>query len=632
MSSLSCPAAGWCVSIGNYDSDVTPSLPTEGMILVESSDGFRSVQAPLPADASTSDPFAYLSDVTCPEVGACVVLGTYTSTSSGIEAFVDTLSAGAWSASTLPLPADATGAASNLAFPHVSCASVGNCVAVGSYSATDGSTQSVLETAVAGSWSAQEAPVPDNAYSGTQENQLSDVSCPSTDSCVAVGTYAVSPTQSQGFAETLSGGIWSPTELPLPPDANTTPTAGGVGVGSTSFLGWAVSCPAVGECVVAGHYYSTGDETAPDGAEADLLDTLSDGTWTALSAPLPSDAVVPQPLFDDNFTLACSPTGSCVAAGYYAVEPSGSGVVLGFMDTLSGGTWTSAKAPVPAGITGDGTMYPYAVACPSQGQCVVAGNEGGAGGGAFYENQDGTSWVATQAPVPGVDMDTNPSPSIWLTNLSCPAPGGCTDGLTADSSGVVTEFLETDPSLPASTTTVDADPADPASGEAVTLSAAVTSGTTSPTGTVTFWSGLVDLCSAAIAGGTASCDVSKWPTETANVGASYSGDATAAPSSATRSTVLPTVTAVAPSSGPLTGGTHITIHGTGFVDGAVVEIGQGYGAGPSAIKATSVDVVSGTEITAVTGSDAKAGQWNLYVITSGGTSAESSGDAFTYTS
>jgi hypothetical protein len=41
--------------------------------------------------------------------------------------------------------------------------------------------------------------------------------------------------------------------------------------------------------------------------------------------------------------------------------------------------------------------------------------------------------------------------------------------------------------------------------------------------------------------------------------------------------------------------------GTGFVSGASVEIGQGNGAGPSAIVATNVVVVSGTEITATTG-------------------------------
>jgi hypothetical protein len=94
----------------------------------------------------------------------------------------------------------------------------------------------------------------------------------------------------------------------------------------------------------------------------------------------------------------------------------------------------------------------------------------------------------------------------------------------------------------------------------------------------------------------------------------------------------PTVTEVSPDTGPTTGGTAITITGTGFVTGATVVIGQGNGAGTGAIQATSVDVVSSTEITAVTGGGAKAGTFSLYVTIGGGTSAGNSGDDFTYTS
>ena len=94
----------------------------------------------------------------------------------------------------------------------------------------------------------------------------------------------------------------------------------------------------------------------------------------------------------------------------------------------------------------------------------------------------------------------------------------------------------------------------------------------------------------------------------------------------------PTVSAVSPSSGSKAGGTAITITGTNFVSGAKVEIGQGSGGGPTAIAATSVTVVSPTEITAVTGGGAKLGTFSVYVSTTGGTSAASSGSNFTYNS
>ena len=93
---------------------------------------------------------------------------------------------------------------------------------------------------------------------------------------------------------------------------------------------------------------------------------------------------------------------------------------------------------------------------------------------------------------------------------------------------------------------------------------------------------------------------------------------------------VPAVSSVSPASGLVSGGTPIKITGTGFVSGATVEIGQGKGAGPTAIAATEVDVVSSTEITAVTGGGAKAGSWTVYVIDSGATSAAKAGDSFTY--
>ena len=94
--------------------------------------------------------------------------------------------------------------------------------------------------------------------------------------------------------------------------------------------------------------------------------------------------------------------------------------------------------------------------------------------------------------------------------------------------------------------------------------------------------------------------------------------------------LAPTVSAVSPNSGPIAGGTPITITGTGFVSGATVVIGQGDGAGTGSIVVTNVIVVSPTEITGVTGGGAKAGTWSLFVTTAAGTSTGNSGANFTY--
>ena len=94
---------------------------------------------------------------------------------------------------------------------------------------------------------------------------------------------------------------------------------------------------------------------------------------------------------------------------------------------------------------------------------------------------------------------------------------------------------------------------------------------------------------------------------------------------------LPTVSSVSPATGTTSGGTAVTITGTGFVAGATVEIGQGSGAGAGAIPRHERHCrLSPTEISAVTGGGAKAGTWSLFVTTPAGTSAANSGDDFTY--
>jgi hypothetical protein len=71
----------------------------------------------------------------------------------------------------------------------------------------------------------------------------------------------------------------------------------------------------------------------------------------------------------------------------------------------------------------------------------------------------------------------------------------------------------------------------------------------------------------------------------------------------------PTITAVSPTSGPIAGGTPVTITGSAFMAGATVSIGGA--------AATSVIVVSATSITAVTGAHAE-GPADVVVTNPGG--------------
>jgi hypothetical protein len=86
---------------------------------------------------------------------------------------------------------------------------------------------------------------------------------------------------------------------------------------------------------------------------------------------------------------------------------------------------------------------------------------------------------------------------------------------------------------------------------------------------------------------------------------------------------LPTVTSVTPSSGPVSGGTSVTIAGTSFKKVKAVKFGS--------TDATSFTVQSQTSITAVSPPGATAGNVDVRVTTRQGTSPVSASDTFEFT-
>jgi hypothetical protein len=83
----------------------------------------------------------------------------------------------------------------------------------------------------------------------------------------------------------------------------------------------------------------------------------------------------------------------------------------------------------------------------------------------------------------------------------------------------------------------------------------------------------------------------------------------------------PTVSGIAPTSGPLAGGTVVTITGTGFSSPATVRFGTTSSLNPQVISGTQINATSPAHI---------AGVVNITVTTSLGTSATSPDDRFTY--
>ncbi len=342
LDSVACASVGNCVAIGDY---YDASSNEQAMVVGESAGVWGSAsEVTLPAHATNPD--AYLDSVACTSVGSCVAVGEYVDASSHEQAMVVVESAGVWgSASEVTLPTAATDPDGTLA--SVACASVGNCVAVGTYNDASSHGQAMVVGESAGVWgSASEVTLP--AHNTNPGADLSSVACASTGNCVAVGGYD----GDEAMVVVESGGVWGSGSQVAPASAG----SGGADLKS-------VVCPSKGDCVAVGYY-----NDASSHAQAMVVGE-SGGVWASASAvTLPAHATDPGAYLG---SVACASVGNCVAVGDY-YDPSSNEQAMVVAE--SAGVWGSAsEVTLPGGATGP-DAYLKSVACTSVGNCVGVGS------------------------------------------------------------------------------------------------------------------------------------------------------------------------------------------------------------------------------------------------------------------
>ena len=237
----------------------------------------------------------------------------------------------------------------------------------------------------------------------------SSVSCVSAVFCAGAGSYS-------GTASALpllgveTNGTWSTVEAPLPSNATD----------NTSASLSAVSCAAVGVCVAVGFY----DDTTGGFAQHALIETLANGTWTPLDAPVPPDGQADPNYSASLQSIVCQTAQSCSAVGNYN-GTSGSGGQFGLIDTESAGTWSTQAAPQPAAAAADQQVSVLDVTCPVVGPCAATGSyEAGSfppTNPAFLLQQSGAGvWTAEDVPLPsGSGTDANAFNDV--AGISCAA-------------------------------------------------------------------------------------------------------------------------------------------------------------------------------------------------------------------
>ncbi len=247
ISQIACSSSVDCVGVGSF---INNNDVTEALVVNEVDGVWQRAEALAPPASASRFADASVTEVTCLKDSSCAALGTFIATSGAVEAMSASESGGVWgTASALAMPADA---AANphvflFGFGGIACAATDNCSVGGQYKDIAGHYQGFLENEVNGAWlPAVEVALPTNGVSGGPNGGVVAISCPSLGECQASGSYldASGNYQAVVFAET--DGTWQRgEEVTLPDGASTVGVDGGI---------YAIFCASPTSCVGVGSF------------------------------------------------------------------------------------------------------------------------------------------------------------------------------------------------------------------------------------------------------------------------------------------------------------------------------------------------------------------------------------------
>ena len=230
--SVSCASASECVASGFYLSSAGKKAA-----LVELWNG-KEWKILTTATLPKEDEQSWLESISCPSTKHCTAVGAVVTTLNGIVPLAESYNGTTWTVQTTPTPEHSIEAQ----LSGVSCSATNACTAVGGYdNSAEKGERALIERYNGTSWQLQEAasPVGKPAPEGSHW-ALSAVSCPTSSSCVTVGSYAESATA----RKLLLGEQWNGTSWELALPANRT--------AALYDEARSVSCSAALTCTLAG--------------------------------------------------------------------------------------------------------------------------------------------------------------------------------------------------------------------------------------------------------------------------------------------------------------------------------------------------------------------------------------------
>jgi hypothetical protein len=302
VNGIACISAGNCVAVGDYEYGTSNSL--QAFIATESHGVWEHAFAPRLPSNSSAPASAQLGAVACTHSGFCEAVGSYQDSSGNDQIMALAKPAGSAWRPAAEVASPASAAANPDAFvTGVACTSPGSCVAVGNYSVSSSRFAALGAVESRGIWhQASGIAAPRGAISSTF-TAISSIACSAAESCLGVGEYAVSATQSRAMSVTESKGRFSAaaeiTAVPRGTSAHP----------STYLLG--VSCPSHGTCLAVGG----GRDKA--GISVAMYMFRSHGRWrAAFLRPPPRGLAGPHGL-SALYAASCTGRHAYTAVGYY---------------------------------------------------------------------------------------------------------------------------------------------------------------------------------------------------------------------------------------------------------------------------------------------------------------------------
>ncbi len=292
--------------------------------------------------------------------------------------------------------------ATSSSFAGVSCPSTLSCAAAGTFVELK-KGQTLIESTTTTKWTVQSAPGP----KGVKARGLGKVSCTSSTHCLALGGY----TSTEGV-KGVYGVLWNGSEWTL----QTIPTPVGGKEPRLSDL----SCPSSTECTATGSYVNGSSVTVS------LAERWNGKEWLVQTTVNPSGAK------ETQLNGGSCVSTTCIAVGSYV---NSEGAKLTLAERWNGKEWSLQTSANPKGGKEDNL---HSVSCVTTEECTAVGQ---------YKNSEGTVLTLAErwnGKEWSLQTTTNPSATEnRLLSVSCTSSTACTavgeDKITPSIDGTLIE-------------------------------------------------------------------------------------------------------------------------------------------------------------------------------------------------